>query len=154
MNVWHRTLNSKSEGFHFYGFRNDIFFLQSKVVSLVSNPRPGGPGLCIYVSQWHDGPVISRRHRSSALRPIPDLEDQDSVFMSPSDMMAQLYPAGIGRQPCVQSQTWRTRSLYLCLPVTWWPSYTPQAPGSLFIALYDSQGYGGGILTRLHSGPK
>jgi hypothetical protein len=27
----------------------------------------------------------------------------------------------------------------------------PQAPGSLFMA-YDSQGYGGGILTRHHTG--
>jgi hypothetical protein len=26
----------------------------------------------------------------------------------------------------------------------------PQAPGSLSIAFYDSQGYGGGILTLLH----
>jgi hypothetical protein len=25
-----------------------IFFLQSKVVSLASNPQPGGPGLCVY----------------------------------------------------------------------------------------------------------
>jgi hypothetical protein len=28
----------------------------------------------------------------------------------------------------------------------------PQAPGSLFIAFYDLQGYGGGILTHLHMG--
>jgi hypothetical protein len=28
----------------------------------------------------------------------------------------------------------------------------PQAPVSLFAAFYDSQGYGGGILTRLHTG--
>jgi hypothetical protein len=28
-----------------------IFFLQSKVVNLVSNPQPGGPGLSIYVPQ-------------------------------------------------------------------------------------------------------
>jgi hypothetical protein len=28
----------------------------------------------------------------------------------------------------------------------------PQAPGSLFVAFYDSQGYGGVILTRLHTG--
>jgi hypothetical protein len=56
-----------------------------------------------------------------------------------------------GRQPCVQPPTRRTRSLYLCHPVTGWPSYTPQAPGSLFISFYDSQGYGGGILTRLHT---
>jgi hypothetical protein len=28
----------------------------------------------------------------------------------------------------------------------------PQALGSLFVASYDSQGYGGGIRTRLHTG--
>jgi hypothetical protein len=28
----------------------------------------------------------------------------------------------------------------------------PQAPGSLFVAFYDSQDYGGGILTHLHTG--
>jgi hypothetical protein len=28
----------------------------------------------------------------------------------------------------------------------------PQAPGSLSVASYDSQGYGGFILTRLHIG--
>jgi hypothetical protein len=30
----------------------------------------------------------------------------------------------------------------------------PRALGSLFVASYDSQGYGGGILTRLHTGLK
>jgi hypothetical protein len=29
-----------------------------------------------------------------------------------------------------------------------------QAPGSLFDAFYNSQGYGGGILIRLHAGKK
>jgi hypothetical protein len=29
----------------------------------------------------------------------------------------------------------------------------PLALGSLFVASYDSQGYGGGILTRLHTCP-
>jgi hypothetical protein len=29
---------------------------------------------------------------------------------------------------------------------------TPQALGSLLVASYDSQGYGGGILTHLHIG--
>jgi hypothetical protein len=29
----------------------------------------------------------------------------------------------------------------------------PQTLGSLFVASYDSQGYGGGILTSLHTGP-
>jgi hypothetical protein len=28
----------------------------------------------------------------------------------------------------------------------------PQAMGSLFVTSYDSQGYGGGIRTRLHAG--
>jgi hypothetical protein len=28
-----------------------VIFLQSKAVSLVSNPQPRGPGLCIYVAQ-------------------------------------------------------------------------------------------------------
>jgi hypothetical protein len=30
--------------------------------------------------------------------------------------------------------------------------FYPQALGSLFVASYDSQGYGGGIRTRLHTG--
>jgi hypothetical protein len=30
----------------------------------------------------------------------------------------------------------------------------PQALGSLYVASYDSQGYGGVILTRLHTGPQ
>jgi hypothetical protein len=47
------------------------------------------------------------------------MEDQTSVFMSPSDRVAQLYP---------------------------------EALGSLFVAFYNSQGYDGGILTRLHRG--
>jgi hypothetical protein len=54
-----------------------------------------------------------------ALRPTLNLEDLVSVFMFPSDRMAQFYP---------------------------------QAPGPLFVAFYDSQGYGGGILSRLHVG--
>jgi hypothetical protein len=59
------------------------------------------------------------RARSPALLPIPNLEAQVYVFMSPDDRVAQLYP---------------------------------QAPGSLFVTFYDSQGYGGGILTRLQAG--
>jgi hypothetical protein len=47
-----------ASGFHFFGFPKNIF-LQSKVVSLASNPQPGAPGLCIYVPQWQGGPVIT-----------------------------------------------------------------------------------------------
>jgi hypothetical protein len=63
--------------------------------------------------------IIFYRARSSALCPIPNLEDQVPVFMSPSDRVAQLYP---------------------------------QAPGSHFVAFYDSQDYRGCIPTRLHMG--
>jgi hypothetical protein len=72
--------------FHFFAFRNNIFFYKA---------------------------------RSSALRQTPNMEGQVPVFTCPSDMVAQL---------------------------------CPQAPGSLFVAFYDSQGYGGGIVTRLHTG--
>jgi hypothetical protein len=48
--------------------------------------------------------------------------------------------------------TWRARSLHLYLPGSRWPSYTPRALGSLFVASNDSQSYDGGILTRLHAG--
>jgi hypothetical protein len=30
----------------------------------------------------------------------------------------------------------------------------PQTPDALSVAFYDSQGYSGGILTRLHTGPE
>jgi hypothetical protein len=52
-------------------------------------------------------------------RPLPNLEGQVPVFISPRNRVAQLYP---------------------------------RALGSLFVFSYDSQGYGGGILNRLHTG--
>jgi hypothetical protein len=54
-----------------------------------------------------------------------------------------------GHLPCVQSPTRRTRSLYLCLTGTGWPSYTPKHRILFFVASCDSQAYCGGILTRL-----
>jgi hypothetical protein len=44
-------------GFHFFGFRNNNF-LRSKVVSLASNPQPGGSGPCIYVPQRQGDKVV------------------------------------------------------------------------------------------------
>jgi hypothetical protein len=35
-----------------------VIFLQRKVISLASNPQPGGPSLSIYVPQEQGGPVI------------------------------------------------------------------------------------------------
>jgi hypothetical protein len=55
----------------------------------------------------------------SQIRDPPNLESQVSVFISPRNRVAQLYP---------------------------------QALGSIFVASYDSQGYGGGVRTSLHAG--
>jgi hypothetical protein len=63
--------------------------------------------------------VIFLQGKVISLASNPNLEDQVSVFMSPSDRVAQL---------------------------------NPQAPGSLFVTFYDSQGYSGGILTSLYMG--
>jgi hypothetical protein len=40
-----------------------IIFSQSKVIGLASNTQPRWPGLCIYVTQWQGGPVISHQHQ-------------------------------------------------------------------------------------------
>jgi hypothetical protein len=40
-------------------------FLQSKVVSLASSPKPGGPSLCLYVPKWQGGSLTPQ-----ALGPI------------------------------------------------------------------------------------
>jgi hypothetical protein len=55
----------------------------------------------------------------SQIRDSPNLEGQVSLFISPRNRVAQLYP---------------------------------QALGSLFVASYDLQAYGGGIRTRLYAG--
>jgi hypothetical protein len=67
-------------------FATLFFFSQSKVVSLASNPQPGGPGPCIYVLKEQSGPII------------------------------------------------------------------PPVTGLLFVASFDSQCYGWGIRTLLHTG--
>jgi hypothetical protein len=46
---------------------------------------------------------------------------------------------------------WRARSLYLYPSGTGWPGFTPMHC-SLFVASYDSQGYGEGIRPHLHTG--
>jgi hypothetical protein len=49
-------------------------------------------------------------------------------------------PQSGGSGPCIYTPKNRVAQLH------------PQARGSLSIAFYDSQGYGGGILTHLHTG--
>jgi hypothetical protein len=41
--------------------------------------------------------------------------------------------------------------LYIYVPRDRVAHLYPLAPGSIFVASYDSQGYSGGILTRLHN---
>jgi hypothetical protein len=54
---------------------------------------------------------------------------------------------------CLQSKivSFASNSQFvLCPPVTGWPSYTTRH--RLLIASYVTQGYGGGIVTRLQTG--
>jgi hypothetical protein len=51
------------------------------------------------------------------------------------------------------SLMWRARYPYFYSPEIWWPGYTPRHWVPLFVVTKDSQGYGGGIRTRLHRGP-
>jgi hypothetical protein len=65
---------------------------------------------------------------------------------SPAGLMTIFY--------CLRLQTpstWRARSPYLYPPGTGWHGFTPRALGSLFVASYDSQGYGGSIRPRPHT---
>jgi hypothetical protein len=57
------------------------------------------------------------------------------------------------RQPCVNPPPQPGGScLYIYVPQWQGWRVIPQTPGSLFFALHESQDYGGGILTCLHSG--
>jgi hypothetical protein len=48
--------------------------------------------------------------------------------------------------------TWSAMPPNLYQPEIRWPSYITPGTGFLFVASYNSQGYGRGILTRLHAG--
>jgi hypothetical protein len=52
-------------------------------------------------------------------------EFDHTVFTS-LDFAKVMFFTEQGHQPCVQPPTWKTRSPYLCLPVTGLPSYTPR----------------------------
>jgi hypothetical protein len=66
---------------------------------------------------------------------------------SPAGLMTAFYCLGLETPP-----TWRARSPYFISPRNRMARLYPQAMGSLFVASYDSQGYGGGIRLRLHTG--
>jgi hypothetical protein len=106
--------------FLFIWISQQYFFLQSKVISLVSNLLTAKLLLALAITVilgFESHGTHDHISLSDGSGP-PNLGDKVSVFMFPSDRVAQLYP---------------------------------QAPGSLFVAFYDWQGYGGGILTRLNT---
>jgi hypothetical protein len=82
------------------------------------------------------------------IRDSANLEDQVPVVISPRNRVAWLYPQALGSTypnlecqiPVFISPRNRVARLY------------PQALGSIFVASYNSQGYGGGIRPRLHTG--
>jgi hypothetical protein len=67
-------------------------------------------------------------------------------FSGPAGLMTTFYCLRFETLP-----TGKTRFLYLYPPEQGAP-VIPSALGSLFVASYDSQGYIGGILPRLHTG--
>jgi hypothetical protein len=57
-----------------------------------------------------------------------------------------------GRQPCAQPPNLEDQVPVFRSPSDRVAQLYPQSSGSLFVAFYDSQGYGGGVPTRLHAG--
>jgi hypothetical protein len=62
------------------------------------------------------------------------------MFLQSKVINLTINPQPGGPGPCIYIPHWQGGQVI------------PQAPGFLFIAFYDTQGYGGGILTRLHTG--
>jgi hypothetical protein len=92
-----------SSGFHVSEFCNDSF-LQSKVVSLSSNPQHWGPGPCIYVPQWQDvityilvllvyfyGIISSSSCRELAFKPSKWTGNRDNDIRGVSKRALQLW---------------------------------------------------------------
>jgi hypothetical protein len=71
---------------------------------------------------------------------------QSSQGPSPAGLMTIFYSLIFETPP-----TWRARSPYLHPQKKRVASLYPQALGSLFVASYDSQSYGGGVRPRLHT---
>jgi hypothetical protein len=67
---------------------------------------------------------------------------------NPAGFIATFYCFGFEIPP-----TWRARSPYLYHPGTGWPIYAPRhSIDFIFVASYNSQGYGGGIRPHLRTG--
>jgi hypothetical protein len=78
---------------------------------------------------------------SARLHPLITSLDFSTIFILQSKVVSLTFnphPGGPG--PCIHAHNDRVAQLY------------PQATGSLYVAFYGSQGNGGGILTRIHTG--
>jgi hypothetical protein len=79
-----------------------------------------------------------------------------SWWFSPAQSFLDPSPAGfVTIFYCLRFETpptWRARSPYLLSRRNRVAQLYPQALGSIFVASYDSQDYGGGIRARLHAG--
>jgi hypothetical protein len=108
---------------------------------------------------WIDG-KMSKQIRSSSVIGKTALSEPQEILSDLSDS-----PSSFHSFEFRNNNFYRARSLALRptpnledqVPVFMSPSDSviqlyPQAAGSLFVAFYDSQGYGGGILARLHTG--
>jgi hypothetical protein len=84
--------------------------------------------------------------KTALFEPQPSLED--STGMHPVFISLDFSTKEEGCQPCVQLPNLEDQVSASSDSVT---HLCPQAPGSLFVAFYDSLGCGGGILTRLHT---
>jgi hypothetical protein len=95
---------------------------------------------CGFLDVWHplwreDGSVIYLYNCFWAL------PEHSLLGRSPAELLSHLRPP-----------TWRARSMYLYPPGTGWPSYTPGNCLPFLSPLTTRRDYGGGILTRLHTG--
>jgi hypothetical protein len=73
--------------------------LLSKICGLVSVERPlwreDGSTICSVITQWPES-FRTRNHTLLSHLKLPNLEGQVSVFISPRNRLAQLYPRALG----------------------------------------------------------
>jgi hypothetical protein len=121
-----------------------VGMLLPEICNLVSVGRPLWPedrsAVCSAITQWSE----SRRTRCHTLLShlrLPQTGGPGSRIYIPQEQGGQVIPLGTGFQaPVFISPRKGVAQLY------------PRTIGSVFVASYDSQGYGGGILTRRHTG--
>jgi hypothetical protein len=94
--------------------------------------------------------------KTALFEPYPFLEDSarfihywglDHVVFTSLDFATVIFFTKKGHQPCAQPPILENQVCVFISPSDGVAQLYPQALGSLFVAFYDSQGYGGGILT-------